>query len=201
MQATNQAPFRLISIEFQWSESGHIPDEGLTVYSVAEADRILRRICATAPKGGGYHKTSIVIRYADPETGQEDSYHGRWDVQADGTDSSILGHYDQIAQFARSERGRRFRAEYPSDAVLQDLAIAFVERGFEDAQQDSVSQARQVLADLSDAEVTALMGVLAYVSQHGNVREREQQVAWSLGERMAGKLRFQAVRLKYATGK
>jgi hypothetical protein len=64
-----------VSIRFDWSESEHIED-GLTVSTFAEADRIVRNAAKYIPPRSGYRKTSFTITYADGET-----YEGRIDIE------------------------------------------------------------------------------------------------------------------------
>jgi len=113
------------SITFEWSESANVA-EGTVVKTVAEADAILAAIRTDAPAGGAYDKTSIVLAYTtiDGETG---TYQGRWDVQRDGTDSSILGHFKAIAETAGSRP--ELVSLYGNLAVAAARFVDFIEHG------------------------------------------------------------------------
>jgi len=64
------------------------------VLSVTAADLVLYHFDMIDPAGEGYFKTDFVIRYNDPETGEESTYSGRYDLgDRDG------GLYEHIRKF------------------------------------------------------------------------------------------------------
>lgn len=117
-------PFPIVSIEFRWSESNAVTD-GTTVNSVWEADRILSRIRQKCTPGGGYDKTSILIRYKD-DLGETSEYQGRWDVTRN-SDFAIAQHFELIASYLKGA-GK----DHPiyRNSNLGRIATALANRGF-----------------------------------------------------------------------
>ncbi len=113
----NKPGIKVKSIVFLWSESAI--DEGLTVGSYSEADKILQEQARWAPENGGYDKTKFLVKFENGNT-----YEGRFDLKRHDRNLNNLlqrrmrrtcGFYS-----GRIRPAHMTQADY--DAVIGDLA-------------------------------------------------------------------------------
>ena len=114
------------TVEIGFSESPYL--YGLShgannVFSVAAAEIIFKHFDDMYPKNSGYDKTDFTIRYTDPDTGEENTYQGRYDIG--DHDGGLIAH---IRAFGENSRFRT--DEEKSDiCVLADYLERFTAHG------------------------------------------------------------------------
>ena len=88
------------TVEIGFSESPYLyslSHGANNVFSVAAAEIILKHFDDMFPANSGYDKTDFVIHYDDPDTGEQNSYEGRYDIG--DHDGGLIEH---IRAFGRS---------------------------------------------------------------------------------------------------
>ena len=113
------------TVEIGFSESPYHNSisQGLNnVFSVAAAEIILKHYDDAYPAHSGYDKTDFVVRYTDQETGEQNTYEGRYDIG--DHDGGLIEH---IRAFGRSTlHDEKERSEI---LALADWLEQFTEHG------------------------------------------------------------------------
>jgi len=106
---------RIANVKVEWSESNRLED-GTMFPTLADANVGLRFAAQAAPAGGGYHKTSVVITWADGET-----YQARIDlVREDAQKANLIGAH--VREFCEFASGRKCPPGWTPERLEQHLA-------------------------------------------------------------------------------
>ena len=72
------------------------------ILSVAAAEIVLKHFDEQQPEHSGYYKTGFVIRWNDPNTGEENEYEGRYDLG--DHDGGLIEHIRAFAEYGKDEQ-------------------------------------------------------------------------------------------------
>ena len=104
-------------VTIEWSEDPHFYsyEENSLKLSVPAADIILRIFDEDASHAAGYFKTSFLISYVDPESGEPSTYQGRYDLG--DNDGGLIQHIRSFGEWhvTHSQFGQPINPDNPED--------------------------------------------------------------------------------------